>query len=136
MNLRRIVCSALMVSGLCSAAWARDVCLVNSGNDYLVLRKVKSLHPGGSVPLNGYRHLHTFSPLTEPVEGSAMMKSDGTVVASLFVHGIADGSNDFTLVWKTDLTFAGKMSYDNDGDFLSDGSIPYASIDCHDVPLP
>jgi hypothetical protein len=136
MNLRRIVCSALMISGLCSAAWARDVCLVNSGNDYLVLRKVKALHPGGSVQLNGYRYLDTPKPLTVPVEGSAMMKSDGTVVAALFVHGIVEGSNDFTLAWTTDLTFAGKMSYDNDGDFWSDGLIPYASVDCHDVPIP
>src|SRR5262245_51208400 len=136
MNLRRIVCSALLVSGLGSAAWARDVCLVNSGNDFIVLRKVKTLHPGGSVPLNGFHYYKSLSPSPAPVDGSAVMKADGTVLAGLFVHGIARGSYNYTLEWTTDMTFAGLIEHDWDGDFLSNGASLYVPIDCKTVPLP
>src|SRR5262249_45388808 len=120
MNLRRIVCSALMVSGLCSAAWARDICLEHPANAYIVLRKVKSLHPGGSVPLNGYFYYQGVYPA--PVDGSAMMKADGTILAGLFVHGLADGAGNRTFEWTTDATFAGAISYDGNGDFAGDGA--------------
>jgi hypothetical protein len=123
------------MSGLASAAWARDVCLVNSGTDYIVLRKVKSLHPGVSVPLNGYRYYAATG--AQPVDGSAMMKSDGTVLAGLFVHGLTGGTNNnFTLEWTTDTTLAGWMNFDANGDFQSDGAIYYDAIDCKSVPLP
>ena len=136
MNLRRIVCSALLVSGLGSAAWAPDVCLVNSGNDFIVLRKVKTLHPGGSVPLNGFHYYKSLSPSPAPVDGTAVMTADGTVLAGLFVHGIARGSINYSLEWKTDMTFAGVINGDSDGDFKSDGAIVYVPIDCKTVPLP
>ena len=136
MNLRRIVCSVLLVSGLGSAAQARDVCLVNSGNTFIVLRKVKTLHPGVSVPLNGFRYV-TLSGETEPVDGTAVMKADGTVLAGLFVHGLAEGSKNYTFEWTTDATFGAWIKYDSDGDFLSNGSAgPYQPIDCKTVPLP
>ena len=135
MNLRRIVCSALLVSGLGSAAWARDVCLEFSGNDFIVLRKVKALHPGVSVPLSGF-HYDTLSSTTAPVDGTAVMKADGTVLAGLFVHGLAEGSKNYTVEWKTDATFAGAIKFDTDGDFLSNTSSPYQPIDCKTVPLP
>ena len=135
MNLRPIVCSALLISGLASAAWARDVCLQNAGLDFIVLNKVKSLHPGRSVPLNGFRYdVATNHP--SPVDGSAVMKSDGTIVAGLFVHALAAGTSNFTLEWTTDATFAGMMKYDVDGDFSSDGGGTWEPVDCKDVPLP
>ena len=137
MHLRRIVCSVLLVSGLGSAAQARDVCLVNSGNTLVVLRKVKALHPGVSVPLNGLWYRKTLSPITAPVDGSAVMKADGTVLAGLFVHALAEGgSNNYTLEWKTDATFGGFLDNDSDGDFVKDGAILYQPIDCKTVPLP
>ena len=52
------------------------------------------------------------------------------------VHGAAEGSINYTLEWTTDMTFAGKISYDTDGDFSSDGKIPYQPVDCKTVPLP
>ena len=36
------------------------------------------------------------------------------------MHGLAEGSNNYTLEWTTDATFAGPIEYDSDGDFLSD----------------
>ena len=52
------------------------------------------------------------------------------------MHGLAEGSNNYTLEWTTDATFAGPIEYDSDGDFLSDGAILYQPIDCKTVPLP
>jgi hypothetical protein len=135
MNLRRIVCSALLMSGLASATWARDICLENSGEDYIVLKKVKSLHPGGSVPLTGFRY-YLPDGYPSPVDGSAVMRSDGTIVAGLFVHNLAAGPNNFTLEWTTDATFAGAMNFDANGDFKSDGGAIYKATDCKSVPLP
>jgi hypothetical protein len=127
----------LLVLGLGSAAWARDVCLEFSGDNFLVLRKVKTLHPGGSVPLNGFLYDKTFpNPSVAPVEGSAVMKADGTVLVGLFVHNLAESSNNYTLEWTTDMTFAGSVKFDNDGDFLSNGAVMYHPIDCKSVPLP
>jgi hypothetical protein len=134
MKLRHILCSALLMSGLGSTAWARDVCLAFSGNTYIVLRKVKSLRPGVSVPLNGFYYYP--GVYTAPVDGSAVMKADGTVLAGLFVHALAEGSNNYTLEWKTDATFAGLIKYDNDGDFSSNGGMMFNAIDCKTVPLP
>ena len=135
MNLRPIVCSALLMSGLASAAWARDVCVENSGLDFIVLKKVKSLHPGRSVPLSGFRYDVATDHLS-PVDGSAVMKSDGTIVAGLFVHALAAGTNNFTLEWTTDATFSGATKYDVDGDFSSDGQAIWEPVDCKLVPLP
>jgi len=134
MNLRRIVCSALVVSGIASAAWARDICLEHPADTYIVLRKVKSLHPGASVPLNGFFYYK--GVYTAPLDGSAMMKADGTVLAGVFVHGIADGSGNRTFEWKTDTTFAGAIEYDGDGDFSSDGAALFNAVDCKTIPLP
>ena len=135
MNLRPIVYSALLISSLASAAWARDVCLQNSGTDFIVLKKVKSLHPGGSVPLSGFRY-YVVEGHPSPLDGTAVMKSDGTIVAGLFVHALAAGTNNFTLEWTTDATFAGAMKYDVDGDFSSDGQAIWEPVDCKLVPLP
>ena len=52
------------------------------------------------------------------------------------MHGLAEGSNNYTLEWTTDATFAGPIEYDSDGDFLSDGAILYQRIDCKILPLP
>ena len=136
MNLRRLVCSALPVLGLGNAAWARDVCLEFSGVNFLVLHKVKTLHPGGSVPLNGFLYDKSLPPSVAPVDGSAVMKADGTVLVGLFVHNLAESSSNYTLEWTTDMTFAGSVNVDNDGDFLSNDAVQYNPIDCKSVPLP
>jgi hypothetical protein len=134
MNLRRIVCSALVVSGLANAAWARDICLEHPADVYIVLRKVKSLRPGTSIPLNGFFHYKGVA--AAPIDGSAMMKADGTVRAAIVVHGIADGTVNRTYGWTTDTTFAGMLFYDSDGDLSSDGAAMFNAIDCKTVPLP
>ena len=95
MNLGPIVCSALLMSGLASAAWARDVCLQNSGTDFIVLKKVKSLHPGGSVPLNGFRY-YVVEGHPSPLDGSAVMKSCGAMKYD--VNG--DFSSDGQAIWE------------------------------------
>ena len=133
MNLQRILCSALLVSGLASTTWARDVCLEHPFGQYIVLRKVKSLHPGGSVPLTGFYYYVGGGPAA--AEGSAMMKGDGTVVAGLFVHALQN-NNNFTFEWTTDTTFAGSLTYDFDGDFKEDGANQYNAVDCTTLTLP
>ena len=53
------------------------------------------------------------------------------------MHALAEGgSNNYTLEWTTDMTFAGSVKFDNDGDFLSNGAVMYHPIDCKSVPLP
>ena len=79
---------------------------------------------------------HRSNSYTAPVDGSAVMKADGTVLAGLFVHALAEGNNNYTLEWKTDVTFAGSIKYDNDGDFSSNGGMLFNAIDCKTVPLP
>ena len=44
------------------------------------------------------------------------------------MHGLAEGSNNYTLEWTTDATFGGFLKYDGDGDFASDGAILYLSL--------
>ena len=61
--------------------------------------------PANATTLHGYFHL-----------------------AGLFVHGIARGSINYTLEWKTDMTFAGVINGDSDGDFKSDGATAGALI--------
>ena len=99
-----------------------------------VFRNVKTFRPGRVIPLTGLR----VSPgaVVTPFNGSAAMRSDGVVIAGIFVHSAVYGYN-FTLEWQTDRTLSGVAPYDTDGDHATDnGAFVLSVIDCASVVVP
>jgi len=64
------------------------------------------------------------------------MRPDGSVIAGIFVHSLADSTNNFTLEWTTDTTLAGTAKFDSNGDHQSDGTLDLRSVDCRSLSLP
>lgn len=122
-----------------------DVCLVNGSLNTLVMHNVAPLSVGRSTPLRGtYFRSQGFG--VAPFEGSAMMMADGTVRIGLFVHSSAARQfdpnvpqtfvNDFTLSGSTDASFAGVLNFDNDGDYVPNGTISFTVADCATILIP
>jgi hypothetical protein len=122
-----------------------DVCVVNRVSpganplNTLVFRDVAPLSPGGAISLRGL--YFSSSNRVSPFAGSAVMESNGTVRLGLFVHSSANPGpnvflNDFTLSGLTDTSFAGALNFDNDGDFLPNGTITFESEDCAAITIP
>lgn len=127
----------LAVPGSAAAALrsaTRDLCVTDGPNTF-VFRKVQRLEPGGAISVQGIWRSSGTRAL--PFHGGAIMASDGTVRLGLFVHSTADGgTNDFTLSGETDTLFAGILSFDNDGDFVPNGSLTLQSVDCATIAIP
>ena len=64
------------------------------------------------------------------------MASDGTLRLGFFVHSTAQSSNDFTVSGVTDANFVGTVSYDNDGDFVPNGTLVFEQVDCATITVP
>src|SRR5262245_9847839 len=109
-----------------AAAAPKDLCGRDTDRlNTFVFRGVQQLRPGEAISVKGsYRAGTRLSPFY----GGAVMASDGTVRLGLFVHASADGGhNDFTLSGETDTLFVGTLSFDNDGDFLPNGTLTFES---------
>lgn len=143
----RIHTSALIVAialagastaGAAPSTRTRDVCLVSptGGGSFntFVLRDVKSLSPGGVIPLQGFYFVGT--RMGAPLHGSAMMASDGSVRFGVFIHSSADSTNDFTAAGILDAAFQGTLKFDNDGDFVPNGTLAVSPVDCATVTIP
>jgi hypothetical protein len=130
------VAGATSVGG--AAAKPKDVCLGNqTGGGSLntfIFREVKALTPGGAIPLQGL--FFTAARRLAPFHGSAAMASDGTVRLGLFVHSTAESTNDFTVSGVTDTNFVGTLKFDNDGDFVPNGTLAMELADCSTIAIP
>ena len=127
--------TVLVLTGFAGAAAAKDICLDGGTSGQLVLRKVKKLKAGGTVPLAG---MYIISGSMAACEGAASMNSAGTAVsAGVFCHGLLL-SNNFTWEWSaTHATLAGSGDRDLNGDYSPDGSpLTLTSIDCSTVTVP
>ena len=100
-----------------------------------VFSDVEPLSPGHAVSLRGL-YFVTGSQRIAPVHGSAAMASDGSVRLGFFVHSTAESVNDFTVSGVTDANFVGTVSYDNDGDFVPNGTLEMQVADCATVSIP
>ena len=54
----------------------------------------------------------------------------------LFVHSTAESTNDFTISGVTDTNFVGILSFDNDGDFVPNGTLAMELEDCATITIP
>jgi hypothetical protein len=117
----------------------RSVCIAapTGGGSFntFVLRDVESLSAGGAISLRGL-YFVTSSQRVASLHGSAAMASDGSVRLGLFVHTTAESSNDFTVSGVTDANFVGTVSFDNDGDFLANGTLTMQLVDCTTLSIP
>jgi len=121
------------------AARAKDVCIAaptgGGGFNTFVLKDVDSLVPGDAVALRGL-YFTTGSQRLAPLSGTAAMGSDGRVRIGFFVHSTAESINDFTVAGVVDATYAGTVSYDNDGDFAVNGTLAMQRVDCATIAIP
>ena len=125
-------------AGAASAPKTRDICIVNptGGGSFntFIFRKVDPLSPGGAIPLQGL--FFTGARKVAPFHGSAAMGSDGRIFLGLFVHSTAQSINDFTIAGVTDANFVGTLSFDNDGDFVPNGTLAMELEDCSAIAIP
>lgn len=130
---------ASVPAGAAPAAKARDVCIAapTGGGSFntFVFRDVQPLTLGRAVSLQGL-YFVTSSQRVAPLHGSAIMASTGTVRLGFFVHSTAESTNDFTVSGVTDANFAGTVSYDNDGDFVANGTLVMTPVDCVTLTIP
>ena len=130
----------LMVAVPASAGAVRtkDVCVAapTGGGSFntFIFRDVAPLSPGRAIPLQGL--FFTGARKIEPVHGSAVMGSDGRVVLGAFVHSTAQSINDFTVAGVVDVNFVGTLNYDNDGDYVTNGTLAMEAKDCATIDVP
>ncbi len=126
----------LIVAGFATQAAAKDVCLTDQFNTSYVFRKVKKLKAGVAIPLTEFRLLVNQDVL--PIEGTAMMKTDGTVVVGMTVHGLGTAQAADVLVrWTAaDASLAGSGLYDVSPLDGPEGGITFTSVDCGTVAIP
>jgi hypothetical protein len=131
---------ALAVPASVAAAPGKTRCLVNRESpgaaplNTFVFHDVVPLNAGESISLRGIFFTSARKPA--PFHGSAIMAADGSVRLGLFVHSSADATNDFTLSGVTDTTFAGTFSFDNDGDFVPNGTLLLEVVNCDTIVIP
>jgi hypothetical protein len=116
----------------------RDICIASptGGGSFntFIFRDVESLTPAGVIPLKGL--FFTGARRVAPFHGSAAMASDGTTRVGLFVHSSADSTNDFTVSGVTDRNFVGTLKYDNDGDYVPNGTLAMQLVECSTIDIP
>jgi hypothetical protein len=135
-----IVLGLVFVLSEGAAAAPADRCIVNRGSpggsilNFFIFKQVTALRPGGAIALRGIY----FTPARKPApfHGSAMMGTDGRVRLGIFVHSSAESTNDFTLSGVTDANFVGIVKFDNDGDFVTNGTLPLEVVSCETITVP
>jgi hypothetical protein len=136
----------LAMPALAAAAQRRgpvDVCVRTvSPLNVLVFQDVPSLTPGRSIELHGLYYSNALKGI--PFDGSAAASADGTIRLGLFVHSSAFRlfpstdvfRNDFALSGVADGSLAGTWNFDNDGDYLPNGSLTFETVDCATLTIP
>jgi len=98
--------------------------------------RLRSRKPGKILPLTGVR-IDALT-LAEPVDGTAVVLSDGTVNIGVWAHSMSPiSANDVLWVLKgADADFNGTGRFDNNGDYSSDGPVTWTSADCATITIP
>jgi hypothetical protein len=123
-----------------AAETKRDRCVVDRSSpgapplNRFVFRELDDLRPGGAITVRGIYFTGANKPA--PFHGSAIMASDGSVRLGLFVHSSAEQQNDFTISGVTDADFAGTVKFDNDGDFVANGTLNLELVNCSTITVP
>lgn len=127
------------VDGATRVSKTRDVCVASptGGGTFntFVFRDVEPLTRGGAVSLRGI-YFVTGGQRIAPISGSAVMGSDDRVRIGFFVHSTAESTNDFTVSGLSDIDFAGTLNFDNDGDFVPNGTLAMQTVDCASLIIP
>jgi hypothetical protein len=128
-----------VTAGAAPTAKTRDVCIASpTGGGTLnafILRDVEPLSRGRVISLHGL-YFGTGARRVAPLHGSAVMVSDGTVRVGFFVHATAESGNDFTVSGVSDTDFVGTLTFDNDGDFVPNGTLAMELVDCATLTIP
>ena len=128
------------VARAANAAKDKDVCLAaptggGSFNEF-ILRNVDTLVAGDAVSLRGI-YTTTGSQRISPLDGTAIMGSNGQIRIGFFVYSTAQGgSNDFTVSGVLDAAYNGTVNFDNDGDFKPNGTLTMQRVECSTITLP
>jgi hypothetical protein len=122
-----------------AATKPKDVCLAapTGGGTFnmFVLKEVDALVPGAVAALRGFYFENAQLQLAA-LHGSAVMGSDGQIRVGFFVHSSAQGTNDFTVSGVVDVTYAGTVNFDNDGDYKTNGTLTMQRVDCSTIVVP
>jgi hypothetical protein len=131
---------AMLLGMAPASALAKDICVQEFpfGLTY-VFSKVKTLRPGRVVPLTGARVFAIGSNVV-PVDGTAVMRADGTVNIGVLVHNMSPSlsqpTNSFLVSMEADGAFTGTGTIDGDGDFQADGPVTWTAVDCASITIP
>lgn len=118
---------------LATAAHAKDVCVHSAGGIDMKFRNVTTFHPGRVVALEGTAVEGTH---VGPIDGTAVMTSNGAVQVGVFVHLMHTSFDNLTYEWNADATLAGSGVVDLTGDFVSDGFRTFTAMDCKTLVVP
>jgi hypothetical protein len=137
--LPAVLVLVIAVSGGATADSKKNICVVDRAGgtaalNTFVFQDIYALSIGRASSLRGF--YFSSARHAAPLDGSAVMASDGRVRIGVFVHSSADSTNDFTLSGVTDSLFAGTLSFDNDGDFRPNGTLVLESVNCGTIAIP
>lgn len=141
MTARRASLAGLAVLGILLgaplAALAKDVCLVDTTGESWVFQKVKKFKTGRAVPLSG---LYITGGESFPVQGIAVLRSNGNVEAGVLVYAMSGGAfteHNFTASMQVTTGLEGTGGLDTDGDYvLNVANFGWAAVDCDTVSIP
>lgn len=123
-----------------AAAGKKDRCLVNRNApggtplNTFVFRAVEDLTPGDAIDVRGI--FFTVARKPAPFHGAAIMGTDGKVRLGIFVHSIAESTNDFTMAGVVDADFAGEVKFDSTGTFVPNGTLTLELVSCDTISVP
>lgn len=127
---------ALVVPGKSEAQGrkAPDRCIMNDDVGFVfVFQEVPTLSPGRTIPLRGL-FFGAFDALgTVPIDGSAVLASDGSVRLGFVVHY---RQNFIVKGFNVDTTLVGRLGFDWDGDYNSDYFLDFHPVDCTTLSIP
>lgn len=139
-TFRRWALLAMLFGMPPASAPARDICVheIPVGLTYL-FTDVKALRPGHVVPLKGAR-IFALGSNAVPVDGTAVMRTDGRVIVGVLVHNMSPSlsqpTGSFIVSMDTDAHLTGTGTLDTDGDFRADIPVTWTNVDCASVAIP
>jgi hypothetical protein len=125
----------LAVSLLAADAFGKDICLNDNLGGQFVFKAPKPLKPAGAIALTGI-YIQAVPAVEAPFDGAATLDAAGTTAHfGIFIHALSI-SNNLTVEWTGDRTFAGSGFYDNTGSYTQTGTISFTTVSCSSVTIP